>query len=95
MKGVELSLLLNRIHPGIAAAKWETAGHSFRLSVWGPDNGDSDRDWQDWPGRWWTTKGLDEPAVIRTALLAVLTYVEHEARERFKVDGQSLFENTH
>lgn len=43
-------------------------------------------------GRVWPLlESMDEGEVIRTCLLAVLTSVEHEAREDFRVDGRAIF----
>ena len=49
-----------------------------------------------WPGRWWVVNQDDtEAQVVNTLLKAALTYVEHEARERFTLDGEPIYEPNH
>ncbi|APU03151.1 hypothetical protein HOR51_gp10 [Ralstonia phage phiAp1] len=46
----------------------------------------------DQEGRLWLLKdSMDDDAIIRTALLAVETFVKHELYENFKVDGKRVF----
>lgn len=48
------------------------------------------RSWQS--GRkWYVSPHSTESEVIQTALKAILTAVEHEAREQFLVDGKAIF----
>lgn len=43
-------------------------------------------------GRWWVLRnGLTVSEVVTTALKAVLTAVEHEAREQFTYKGKPIF----
>lgn len=41
--------------------------------------------------RWLIEPGADEAQVVRTLLKAVLTWEEHELRERFRFDGAAIF----
>lgn len=51
---------------------------------------------QTWPGRWWVVQDTDtENQIVNTLLKAVLTYVEHEHRERFTLDGETIYEPNH
>ena len=45
-----------------------------------------------WTSRkWFISKHMTKSEVIQTALKAVLTAVEHEAREHFKYEGLAIF----
>lgn len=47
---------------------------------------------EEWTGRkWYLSPHMTDSEVIQTALLAVLQAEEHEARERFRVDGQAIY----
>lgn len=49
-------------------------------------------DGQEWKGRKWFVSKHSEPnEVCQTALKAVLTSLEHEAREHFTVDGKAIY----
>lgn len=41
--------------------------------------------------KWRISRHMTPEEIIQTALLAVLTAEEHEARERFRVDGLAIF----
>lgn len=60
---------------------------------------DNRRPWAEprlWPGRWWVVEDHHtEAQVVNTLLKAVLTYVEHEARERFTLDSEPVYEPNH
>lgn len=46
-----------------------------------------------WRGRRWIIEeDATEGEVVRTALKAVLTAIEHEARENFAVNGEAIFD---
>jgi len=46
-----------------------------------------------WKGRWWRlSEHMTDSEVVQTAWLAVLTWVEHEAREAFTFDGVTVFD---
>lgn len=45
-----------------------------------------------WNGRKWLLEdSMTEDDIVRTAFMAVLTWQEHEARERFLVHGRAIF----
>lgn len=45
-----------------------------------------------WKSRkWWLSPHMTKSEVVQTALKAVLTAVEHEARERFRYRGKPIF----
>ena len=49
-------------------------------------------DGQQWKGRKWFVSRHSEPnEVCQTALKALLTSLEHEAREHFTVDGKAIY----
>lgn len=101
MNLMQLNNLVNRTELGIPGAWIEFAqvsekAYAFRINVKGPDNSDPKAPHRDWPGRYWLVTGVDnENQVKNTLLKAVLTYVEHEARERFKIDGKPIYESAH
>ncbi len=41
--------------------------------------------------KWLLSQFMTDSEVVQTALLAVLTAEEHEARERFKYNGQAIY----
>lgn len=41
--------------------------------------------------KWLLSRHMTEGEVLQTALKAVITAEEHEARENFKVDGEAVF----
>ncbi len=41
--------------------------------------------------KWLLSQYMSDSEVIQTAMLAVLTAEEHEARERFRYNGQAIF----
>lgn len=44
-------------------------------------------------GRWWRlSPHMTDGEIVQTAFKAYLTFLEHEAREQFKVDGVSVFD---
>lgn len=44
-------------------------------------------------GRWWRlSPHMTDGEILQTALMAVLAFEEHEIREKFKVDGVSVFD---
>lgn len=46
-----------------------------------------------WRGRKWRLSGfMTDGEVVQTAFLATMTAIEHEARERFRFDGVSVFD---
>lgn len=96
----QLNNLLNRTQHGVPGGWWELAVFgdwlAIRLSTFGPDNTDPKAPPQAWPGRYWMIDPADsEDQVKNTMLKAVLTYIEHEARERFLIDGKPLYESRH
>jgi hypothetical protein len=45
-----------------------------------------------WRGRkWWLSPHMTKSEIVQTAFKAVLTAVEHEARESFRYRGQAIF----
>lgn len=45
-----------------------------------------------WTGRkWFLSDHMTKSEVVQTAFLAVMTAVEHEAREAFKYSGEAIF----
>lgn len=47
-----------------------------------------------WNGRWWRlSRHMTDGEVVQTALKAVLTALEHEAREKFTYRGVSVFDS--
>lgn len=57
-----------------------------------PDNDDPFASPRTWRSRKWRlSKHMTKSEVIATALSAVLMAVEHEARERFRYRGQSIY----
>lgn len=97
----QLNSLLNRVELGIDGAWVELAQVSdhavaLRINRVGKDNDNPKAAPQPWPGRYWLVHGSDTEAQVKNTLLkAVLTYVEHEHRERFRVDGKALYEPAH
>lgn len=68
----------------------------FRIGVTERDNHNPTAPAKAWYGRWWVIDGtMNEQQAKNTLLAAVLAYVEHEARERFQIDGKSPYENSH
>lgn len=68
----------------------------FRIGVTERDNHNPAAPAHAWYGRWWVIDGtMNEQQTKNTLLAAVLAYVEHEARERFLIDGKALYENSH
>lgn len=46
-----------------------------------------------WKGRWWDlSEHMTDGEVAQTLFKAVLTALEHEAREQFTVDGVPVFQ---
>jgi len=47
-----------------------------------------------WNGRWWRlSPHMTDSEVVATAFKAVLTALEHEARESFKFKGQAVYDS--
>lgn len=100
--------VLSEIDLGIPKSHWELWDGALgarwveqhpiwlvRIVTIGPSNHD-DREVRRWPGRWWVITEDDTEAQVRgTMLKAVLTYMEHEHRERFTVNGEHLYEPHH
>ncbi|WYW03153.1 hypothetical protein Luutsna6_00003 [Pseudomonas phage vB_PpuP-Luutsna-6] len=85
---------VSRIHyPGLEI-RMENRGHGLCLFVAEP-NGVCAKTGMpmSWEGRRWPIELSDTVgAVVQTALKAVLTYVEHEVRERFTFQGETVFD---
>lgn len=101
----QINNILNRVNLGIPGAWFELGfvtgvdganAHAIRVNRTGPDNANPTAPHQQWPGRYWLIQSTDtEDQVLNTLLKAVLTYVEHETRELFTVDGHALYEPRH
>lgn len=64
----------------------------FRSQVY--DNYGHVEDWQ--AGRWYyLSEDVTEGAIVRTALMSLLAFEEHELREKFTYKGQALYEPDH
>jgi hypothetical protein len=65
-------------------AKWEMAGWYLQITF--PDEGIV------WKSRKWRlSENMTRSEIAQTALKAVLTAVEHEAREKFLYKGRAIF----
>lgn len=65
----------------------QTLGHGFYVQVRFTASGEP------WSGRkWYLSAHATDAEVVQTALKAVLTAVEHEAREAFTYQGVALFQ---
>lgn len=48
----------------------------------------------DWNGRWWRlSPHMTDSEIVATCFKALLTALEHEARERFTFKGQSVYDS--
>lgn len=56
----------------------------------GRDNGDPAKALPWWGRKWRLSPHMTDMEVVQTALKAILTAQEHEAREQFKVDGVAV-----
>lgn len=101
MNTLQFANLVGRTTLGIEHSwvEWRDVGTDFivfRIGVTERDNHNPAAPAHAWYGRWWALwPDMSEQQVRNTLLAAVLAYVEHEARERFKIDGKAPYENSH
>lgn len=102
MNTLQFANLVGRTDLGIDHSWVEYTGNRkgtavmFRIGVTERDNHNPTAPAHAWYGRWWVIDGtMNEQQAKNTLLAAVLAYVEHEARERFKIDGNAPYENSH
>lgn len=70
--------------------KEDGKSYTIQVSVKGKCN-TTGEDWN-WTGRKWRlSQHMTKSEVIQTAFKAVLTALEHEARENFKYKGKAIF----
>lgn len=85
--------LLTRIsYPGLALETTYEPGHNYFLRVTAPE-GTCNTTGQPhpWNGRkWLLSPHMTDGEVVWTAFKAILTALEHEAREQFKFDGVAV-----
>lgn len=73
-------------------APFEEGGEHFYLQVRSADVCNVSGDKIEWGGRkWHISRFMTDGEVVLTALKAVLTAEEHEAREKFLFDGEMIF----
>lgn len=69
----------------------DTGTHMRVECVGGRDNVTGEP--MNWNGRWWRLSAyMTDGEVVQTAFLAILTAMEHEARETFRFDGVTVFD---
>lgn len=79
--------MLSRVRYKDWTFRFEPLGDGFFLQVTWVDLGENV-----WTGRkWYVSSHATRSEVVQTALKAVLTAEEHEAREQFKYDGSAVF----
>lgn len=97
---ISLVKLRNRIQdvvsriefPGFNIGVYLGAGHVY-LQVDCDDYDNRTGDALHWKGRkWLLSEHMGDGEIVQTAWLAVLTALEHEAREVFTYRGQSIFD---
>lgn len=93
MKPREIQQIIN----GISYKDWNfklgTKGNVIYLQVrFKAEDNDRPGEWDWHHGRkWMLSKHMTKSEIVQTALKAVLTAEEHEARERFKFLGEPIF----
>lgn len=93
--------LYERLPPLLAQLNYPTmtfavrkSGDDYHLRVECPDGTCNVTGMPDpWNGRWWRlSEHMTDGEIVQTAFKAVLTALEHEARERFTYKGVSVFD---
>ena len=87
------SLLAQVTYPGL---EWQTIteGWHVHLRVHNPEGIDNvTSEDMPWSGRWWRlSEHMTDSEIVGTAFKAIITCLEHEARENFLYKGQAVYD---
>lgn len=87
------TLLGDITYPGLEF-QTRREGDALHLRVTCPDGtcAETGKRWH-WNGRWWRlSQHMSDSEIVATAFKAVVTALEHEAREQFKFKGQPVYD---
>lgn len=86
------SLMENVAYPGLEFELMQSRDGSF-LRVHNPEGIDNvTSEDMPWSGRWWRlSEHMTDSEIVGTAFKAIITCLEHEARENFLYKGQAVY----